>query len=439
MGEDPRAIRNEIEETRERMGDTVEALAYKSDVKSRAKDSVNEKVDNVKEKVVGVKDSVTGKASDVGGTVSDRTPDRAEVKQGAKQAVSVAQQNPVGLALGAVAVGFIAGMLIPSTSVEDEKLGPVADQVKDKAQETGQTALEHGKQVAQDVASTAKDAGQQAVAQTTEAAKSSGQEHAQQVKDEAQDTAPEARTSVVSSPPGALLLARRASRAELLLASSARERSGMNHEPSLERASRTGHPVARARGGGAPRLARDRGGPSRQGCSAPLRSLAPASPGFAVGLAGMFGGASQSVCGMGASPTAPRAARRQCSAATRTTGTLYEPGRVCRDRRRQPKQLLRWPRRTPLHAQHGSRQALLVGLAALDARLGVRRPDGLGLRGPALAQEDREGGERADGQELRLPVLQRAVPEVRAATGTTRGRAPPRGGRAGRRCRRRAR
>ena len=134
-------------------GPHVEALAYKSDVKSRAKDSVNEKVDTVKEKVVGVKDSVTGKASDVDGTVSDRTPDDDKVKQGAEQAVSVAQQNPVGLALGAVAVGFIAGMLIPSTNVEDEKLGPVADQVKEKAQETGQAALEHGKQVAQDVAS----------------------------------------------------------------------------------------------------------------------------------------------------------------------------------------------------------------------------------------------------------------------------------------------
>ena len=35
MGEDPRAIRSEIEDTRERMGDTVDALAYKADVKSR--------------------------------------------------------------------------------------------------------------------------------------------------------------------------------------------------------------------------------------------------------------------------------------------------------------------------------------------------------------------------------------------------------------------
>ena len=35
MGETPDDIREEIEETRARMGDTVEAIGYKADVKSR--------------------------------------------------------------------------------------------------------------------------------------------------------------------------------------------------------------------------------------------------------------------------------------------------------------------------------------------------------------------------------------------------------------------
>ena len=42
MGQDPVAIREEIEETRSRLGDTVEALGYKTDVKSRAQDTVVE-------------------------------------------------------------------------------------------------------------------------------------------------------------------------------------------------------------------------------------------------------------------------------------------------------------------------------------------------------------------------------------------------------------
>jgi hypothetical protein len=202
MGEDPRAIRSEIEDTRERMGDTVDALAYKADVKSRAKESVSEKVENVKEKITGAKDSVTesvtGAKDSVAGTVSDRTPDAQQVKQGARQAVGVAQENPLGLAIGSVAVGFVIGMLLPTTKVEEEKIAPVAGQVREKAIETGQEALEHGKQAAQQVAETGKEAVAQAVDQTREAAKESGQQHAQEVKETAQQKAGETRDEVRS-------------------------------------------------------------------------------------------------------------------------------------------------------------------------------------------------------------------------------------------------
>jgi gas vesicle protein len=135
VGKEPREIRQEIEETRTDMGDTVEALGYKADVKTRVKENVAGKRDRLKERVTGA------------------TPDSDEVKQGARRAVGVAQENPIGLALGSVAVGFVAGMLVPSTRVEDEKLGPMADQVK----ETGQEALERGKQVAQEAAQSAKE------------------------------------------------------------------------------------------------------------------------------------------------------------------------------------------------------------------------------------------------------------------------------------------
>jgi hypothetical protein len=63
----------------------------------------------------------------------------------------------IGLAIGATAVGFIVGLALPSTRVEDERIGPIADQVKDKARETGQEAIERGKQVAEQAAETVKD------------------------------------------------------------------------------------------------------------------------------------------------------------------------------------------------------------------------------------------------------------------------------------------
>jgi hypothetical protein len=134
MGQDPDVIRRDIEETRGRMGDTVDALGHKADVKGRAKDSVTGKVDAMKEKVVGAKDGAM-----------DVTPSTGEVRQGARRAVGVVQENPLGLAVGAVAVGFLAGMVIPSTRIEDEKIGPMADHVKDQVKESGQEALERGK------------------------------------------------------------------------------------------------------------------------------------------------------------------------------------------------------------------------------------------------------------------------------------------------------
>ena len=167
MGEDPNAIRDEIADTRERMGDTIDALGYKADVKSRAKDNVSGKVDTVKERL--------GLA---GQNASDATPDVQQVKGQVSKAAGVAQENPLGLAVGAVAVGFLAGMLVPSSRVEDEKLGPMADRVKEQVKETGQEALERGKEVAQSAAQSAADT-----------VSEEGQKHGEQLADSAKESA----------------------------------------------------------------------------------------------------------------------------------------------------------------------------------------------------------------------------------------------------------
>lgn len=171
MGQDPEAIRRQIEETRDEMSGTVDALGHKADVKTRTKDAITDR-----------KDSLVGK-------ISGSTPDAGEVKEGAKQnakqAVGIAQENPLGLAVGSLAVGFLVGMLVPSTNVENEKLGPIADDVKERVKETGQEAVERGKTVAQEAAQSAKDTVQE-----------SGQQQAQELKGSAQEQAQEAGQSV---------------------------------------------------------------------------------------------------------------------------------------------------------------------------------------------------------------------------------------------------
>jgi hypothetical protein len=120
------------------MGETVEAIGYKADVKSRVKDDIAEKKDAVVSRVSGA------------------MPDGEQVKSGARK-VGVSKQNPLGLGIAAVAAGFVVGTLLPSTDVEDERLGEMSDQVSDKAREAGQEALERGKDVAREAVDSAKD------------------------------------------------------------------------------------------------------------------------------------------------------------------------------------------------------------------------------------------------------------------------------------------
>jgi gas vesicle protein len=163
MGQDTGQIRQDIEQTRGRMGDTVEALGHKADVPGRAKEAVSDRVESVKSKISGA------------------TPDSGDVKEGAHRAKGVAQENPLGLAIGAVAAGFLGGLLIPSTQVEDEKIGPMADQVKEKAKETGQEVMDRGKEVARQAADSAKETAQEVGRAQVDGLRDSAQQKAEQV------------------------------------------------------------------------------------------------------------------------------------------------------------------------------------------------------------------------------------------------------------------
>jgi gas vesicle protein len=175
MGQDPSQIREEIEQTRGEMGETVDALAHKADVKSRVKESFADRRERLRSQMMGTKSRI-----------GEATPEGEQVKEGARQAVGVAEENPIGLALGGVAAGFLAGMLLPSTRMEDERVGPIADQVKEKAIETGQEAVERGKEVAGQVTEQAVETAKEASQEQAEEMKSSAQENAEEVRGEAQ-------------------------------------------------------------------------------------------------------------------------------------------------------------------------------------------------------------------------------------------------------------
>ena len=150
MGQDPSQLREELEETRSRVGEEVDAISYKTDVGARVGDYVSDK-----------KDAVTSK-------LTKPIPDRAQIRQARR----TAEQNPLGLALGAAGVGFALGLLLPGTRMENEKFGAAGDKVGEVARE----GLEHGKQVAQDAAQGAMEAAKDSSSRHTEELSSSLQE-----------------------------------------------------------------------------------------------------------------------------------------------------------------------------------------------------------------------------------------------------------------------
>jgi ElaB/YqjD/DUF883 family membrane-anchored ribosome-binding protein len=95
----PEEIRAEIEETRAEVGDTVEALAAKTDVKAQAKQKVEE-----------IKGNVRQRGETLKARAQSTTPESAQ--QGGQQVVARVRENPAPFAIGgAVLLAFLFGRL----------------------------------------------------------------------------------------------------------------------------------------------------------------------------------------------------------------------------------------------------------------------------------------------------------------------------------------
>jgi hypothetical protein len=75
-------------------------------------------------------------------------PDRDQAKSGVGQVAATARANPVPFALGALALGAAVGVLLPSTRVEDERLGAAAGELRERGAELGHDAIERGREAA---------------------------------------------------------------------------------------------------------------------------------------------------------------------------------------------------------------------------------------------------------------------------------------------------
>jgi hypothetical protein len=102
------ALQEEIERTREHLGETVEALAAKVDVKARAQEKARQLTELLKSTAAQGRDrAVTAAAS-----ISKSTPE--PVKEAAGNASAATRQNrgPLAAAVGAAVASVLAWLLI---------------------------------------------------------------------------------------------------------------------------------------------------------------------------------------------------------------------------------------------------------------------------------------------------------------------------------------
>lgn len=103
----PEQIREDIEQTRVELGDTVEALAAKTDVKAQARSKVDDTKQRARDRIEAVREKVTHSGN---GSPAGAGPDPSAVQQRVRQA---AAENPVAVRLlCAFAAGVLVGVLV---------------------------------------------------------------------------------------------------------------------------------------------------------------------------------------------------------------------------------------------------------------------------------------------------------------------------------------
>jgi len=178
MSTDPEQLRADIEETRTRLSDDVDALADEANPKR----IVQRQTSKAKQALTGAKDRVMGAASDTATASSQRLADKqndakAKVSDAGDTVRRQAEGNPLAAGLIAFGAGLLVSSLFRSSEAEQhvaaaakEKLQPLADEAKlvakdaaDDLKGSAQESVESVRETASDAVDQVKGSGTSAV------------------------------------------------------------------------------------------------------------------------------------------------------------------------------------------------------------------------------------------------------------------------------------
>ena len=153
---------------------------------SELKQKAGEKLQDMKQRTTEKTAALRRRASERGAQLKEKA--RHGYEQGYESFKHTAEERPLAVGLGFLAIGVVAGMLLPSTRKEDELVGPTRDRLVHRSREVAEEAVDRGKQVARtayDVA--AREAREQGL--TPEALKEKAKSVASEVKEATRDDA----------------------------------------------------------------------------------------------------------------------------------------------------------------------------------------------------------------------------------------------------------
>jgi ElaB/YqjD/DUF883 family membrane-anchored ribosome-binding protein len=156
MDQDRDQIR-QVEDARERVAQDVRSVAENANVVERTKETVQGKVDDAKSAMSERVRSARDKLESARDSMQDSVQSTMENVRSNMGNINP-MENPIGMLIAGAAVGFLIGLVLPITRFESQRLGPVADDMKDRMREAGSEVMRRGTEVIKETI----DAGRQA-------------------------------------------------------------------------------------------------------------------------------------------------------------------------------------------------------------------------------------------------------------------------------------
>lgn len=132
----------EVDDARRRVAEDVRSVAENANVVERAKETAQNKMDDVKSSMGERVRQAREKLEDARDQMSNMTP----------------TENPIGMLIAGVAVGFLIGLALPVTRFESERIGPIAQDMKEKARQKGSEVVRRGGEVIKETIEASRDA-----------------------------------------------------------------------------------------------------------------------------------------------------------------------------------------------------------------------------------------------------------------------------------------